>query len=137
VNFPGVKGGDPIGDDGTNLWVANAKGIQRINPVNGRVTTVEVPKAAQITSSTPDSTAVAKGGIYFSAGLPDRNRTGVVRVGISSGLAKVLSSPLLYDPSFIASAKGVVWIVNATTLSSLRDQSRRPTLVRVSWPSQG
>jgi hypothetical protein len=137
VNFPSVKGGDPIGDDGTNLWVANSKGIQRINSTSGRVTTVEVPKAAQITSTATGPSAIANGGIYFSAGLPDLNRTGVVRVGITSGLATVLSSPLLYDPSFIAAAKGVVWIVNATTPSSLRDESRRPTLVRVSWPSQG
>jgi streptogramin lyase len=136
VNFPGVKGGDPIGDDGTNLWVANSKGIQRINPTDGHVTTVEVPKGAQVTSTTTGPSAIANGGIYFDAGLPALNRTGVVGVGIASGRATVLSSPLLYDPSFMASANGVVWIVNATTQSSLKDQSRWPTLVRVSWPSQ-
>jgi hypothetical protein len=137
ANFPGVKGGDPIGDDGTNLWVANSKGIQRINPTNGRVTTVDVPKAAQITSTTTGPSAIANGGIYFDAGLPALNRTGVVGVGIVSGIATVLSSPLLYDPSFMASANGVVWIVNATTQSSLKDQSRWPALVRVSWANRG
>jgi streptogramin lyase len=136
VSFSGVKGGDPIGDDGTNLWVANSKGIQRINPTNGHVTTVEVPKEAQVTSTTTGPSAIANGGIYFDAGLPALNRTGVVGVGIVSGLATVLSSPLLFDPGIIASADGVVWIVNTTTPSSLRDQSRRPTLVRVSWVRQ-
>ena len=70
VSFPGVKGGDPIGDDGTNLWVANAKGIQRINPSNGLVTTVSVPKTAQIVGQATISSAIAAGGIYFTAGLP-------------------------------------------------------------------
>jgi hypothetical protein len=134
VNFPGVKGGDPIGDDGTNLWVANAKGIQKINLTNGRVTTVSVPKVAQITSTATASSAIASGGIYFRAGLPALHRTGVVRVGIASGLATVLSSPLLFSPSIIASASGVVWVVNAATSSTLKDPLRRPTLVRVSWP---
>jgi hypothetical protein len=135
VNFPGVSGGEPIGDDGTNLWVANSKGIERVNPVNDHVTTVHVPKSAQITSTATGSSALAHGGIYFHAGLPALHRTGVVRVGIVSGLASVLSSPLLYSPSILASADGVVWVINATTPSTLKVQTRRPTLVRVSWPS--
>jgi hypothetical protein len=135
VNFPGVKGGDPIGDDGSNLWVANSQGIERVNPSSGRVTIIHIPESTQITSTATGSSAIAKGGIYFQAGLPTRRRTGVVRVGIDSGLATVLSSPLLYSPSIIASANGVVWVINATTPSTLKDQSRQPTLVRVSWPS--
>jgi hypothetical protein len=135
MNFPGVKGGDPIGDDGTNLWVANSKGIQEINPTIGRVTTVDVPKSAQITGTPTDSSALANGAIFFQVGLPASHRTGVMRVGITSRHAAVLSSPLLYDPSYIVAANGVVWVVNATTPSTLKDQSRRPTLVRITWPS--
>jgi hypothetical protein len=137
VNFPGVKGGDPIGDDGTNLWVVNAKGIQRINPTNGLVTTVSVPKAAQIVGQATVSSAIANGGIYVFAGLPKLDRTGVVRFGIATGQATVLSSPLLFDPNIVVSAHGVVWVVNSTTTSSIKDQSRQPTLVRISWHSQG
>jgi streptogramin lyase len=137
VSFPGVKGGDPIGDDGTNLWVANAKGIQRINPSNGLVTTVSVPKTAQIVGQATISSAIAAGGIYFTAGLPGLGRTGVVRFGITSGQAMVLSSPLLFDPNIIVSANGVVWVVNYATTSSIKDQTRQPTLVRISWRSQG
>jgi streptogramin lyase len=137
VNFPGVEGGDPIGDDGTDLWVANSKGIQKINPINGRVATFKVPVGAQITAQATGPSALANGGIYFCAGLPARNRTGVVRVELSSGRATVLSSLLLFDPSIIASANGVVWVVNSPTQPSFKDQSRRPTLVRVSWPRRG
>ena len=32
VSFPGVKGGFPIGDDGTNLWIENASGMVRLDP---------------------------------------------------------------------------------------------------------
>jgi streptogramin lyase len=135
VNFPGVRGGVPIGDDGTNLWVANSQGIERVNPTSGRFTIVQVPESAQITSTATASSAIANGGIYFQAGLPSLHQTGVVRVGFASGLATVLSSPLLYSPSIIASADGVVWVVNAATSSTLKDPSRWPTLVRVSWPS--
>jgi streptogramin lyase len=134
VNFPGVKGGFPIGDDGTNLWVANANGIQRVDPATDQVTTVVVPKAAQITFPVAGPSAIANGAIYFCAGLPALHHTGVVRIGISSSLASVVSSPLLYYPSIVATSNGVLWVVNAPYGNST--SVKLPVLVRVSWPSQ-
>jgi streptogramin lyase len=127
VNFPGVKGGYPIGDDGTNLWVMDTKGIQRINPTTGEVATVVVPKEAEITLPQDMPSAVADGGIYFCAGLA--HHSVVVRITITSGLATVLSSPLLYQSRFVASANGVAWIVN-TPLGFARPV-KQPILVRV------
>jgi hypothetical protein len=130
VNFPGVKGGYPIGDDGTNLWVMNGKGIQRIDPTTGLVTTIVIPESAQITFPQDVPSAVANGDIFFRAGLVRARHTGVVGIAMASGQVTVFSSPLLYDPTFIASANGVAWVVN-TPLGDTRSV-KQPILVRVS-----
>lgn len=133
VNFPGVKGGLPIGDDGTNLWVINAKGIQRINQTTDQVTTVVVPKRAQITFPVDGPSAIANGAIYFCGGLPALHHTGVVRVGISSALATVVSSALLYNPIIVATSNNVLWIANAPYGNFTA--VKQPVLVRANSPS--
>jgi hypothetical protein len=133
VDLPGVPGGFPIGDDGTNLWVGDHDGTQRINPTTDQLTTIPVSENVQITLPLTGPSAVVDGAIFFHAGLAALHRDGVVRIGISSKQVTVLSSPLLYDPNMIAAANGVLWVLNFPTA---QPSARQPVLVRVSWPSQ-
>jgi streptogramin lyase len=127
VRFPGVGVGYgyPIGDDGTNIWLMNKYGIQRVDTATGRATTIAVAKEAQITTPATGPSAIANGEIYFTAGLVTLKRTGIVRIAISSGVSTVLSSPLLFNPNFVATSNGVVWAVNYIGVP------REPVLVRV------
>ena len=129
VSFAGVKGGFPIGDDGVNLWVMNGQGIQRINPSTDQVATITVPKSIQISFPQDAPSAVANGGIYFRGNVTGVLHNSVVRIGISSGLTTALSSPLLYAPYIIASAKGAVWAVN--NANGDPGPVKQPVLVRI------
>jgi hypothetical protein len=124
VNFAGVDGGSPIGDDGTDLWVENRAGVQEIDPATGHVTTITVSKQTPITLPSNATSATAGDTIYFLAGLASLGRNGVLGFGISTWRAAVLSSPLLYQPKMMASADGVLWVANFP-------QATLPTLVRV------
>lgn len=128
VSFPGVKGGMPIGDDGTNLWIQNASGVHRIDPATDQVTTVAVPKSALITLPYNGSSAAADGAIYFCAELSPLQRSGVVRADFSSRAATVVNSPLLYQPEMVVSANGVLWVLNWPRQSTAKN---RAILVRV------
>jgi streptogramin lyase len=131
VSFPGVKGGFPIGDDGTNLWIENASGMVRLDPAAGRFVSFAVPSDAQIVLQSTGPSAVAAGDLYLTAGLTAQQRLAVVSFNIASGAATVLRSPLLYRPTFAASADGVLWIANQTELSAKGLPKQQPVLVRI------
>ena len=133
VTFPGVKGGFPVGDDGTNFWVQNASGIDRVDPATGQFVAFAVPKDVQIAFQESTPSAVAHGCIYFTVGIVSQMSTGVVAFNLATGAATVLSSRLIYQPGFAASDDGDVWIANRTELSKKGIPVRQPTLVRVSW----
>jgi hypothetical protein len=124
VNFAGVDGGSPIGDDGTNLWVENRAGVQQIDPSTGHVTTITISKDTPIDLESNATSAATGDDIYFLAGLASLGRNGVVEIGIASGRAAALSSSLLNEPKMLAAANGVLWVVNFP-------QAKLPTLVRV------
>jgi streptogramin lyase len=124
VNFAGVDGGTPIGDDGTNLWVENHAGLQRIDPVTGDVTTFAVSKNTPIDLPGNATSAAVGGTIYFLASLATLGHNGVVGVDEATGRAAALSSPLLDQPKMMAAANGVLWVVNFP-------QAKLPDLVRV------
>lgn len=125
VSLPGVEGGIPLGDDGINMWVQNKRGIQKVNPSTGAVTTIEVPRDAQVTIPVNGQPAVANGIIYFCAGLVAQSHTGVVGIGIHTGIAGIVSSPLIYQAHFVSAANGFAWVVNYPVPG-------KPLLVRIS-----
>jgi len=111
-SFPGLGFAYPIGDDGTNVWLMDKKGIQRVNVTNDRVMTIALPKEAQISIPSTGPSAVANGAIYFCADATGRPRSGLVRIGITSGLATVVSSAQFDFPNDVTAANGIVWVVN-------------------------
>jgi hypothetical protein len=128
-NFPGVDGGPPVGDDGTNLWVINRGGLQKIDPATGHVTTSTISKETSITLPGNATSAAAGGALYLLADLPTLGRNGVMGIDIANGRAAVLSSPLLYQPKLVASANRVLWVVNFPEESS--GSASPPILIRV------
>jgi len=68
---------------------------------------------------------VANGTIYFCAGLVAQGHTGVVGIGIHTGIAGIVSSPLIYQAHFVSAANGFAWVVNYPVPS-------KPLLVRIS-----
>jgi streptogramin lyase len=132
VNFPGVKGGIPIGDDGTNLWVQRGNDVLRINPTTSRVSSFAVPAEAQITFPQTGPSVIINNTIYFCAGLPSERHTGLAGFNISSGAFTLIQSPLIFAPSFAASSNGAMWVVNTALTSPTGAPLRQPTLVRVS-----
>jgi hypothetical protein len=112
VSFPGVGFGYPIGDDGTSIWLMDKQGIQRVNTATRRATTIAVPKEVQISTPSTGPSAVANGAIYFCAGATGQPHPGLVRIGINSGLATVVSSAQFDYPDYVTAENGNVWVLN-------------------------
>jgi hypothetical protein len=127
VSFPGVGFGYPIGDDGTNIWLMDKQGIQRVNTATGRATTIDVPKEVQISVPSTGTSAVVNGAIYFCAGATGLPRSGLVRIGINSGLATVVSSTQFDYPDYVTAANGAAWVLN-----TYGGTANHPILVRMS-----
>jgi hypothetical protein len=130
VRFPGVKAGMPIAYDGTNLWVEDEKGLERINLTTGRDTRIILPHDVHVLLSPSGLDAVENGSVYFAASRGHSNsQECLVRVGIVSGRSTIVSSPFMQSLEGVAAAHGTVWAVNFTVPGT---KVRQPVLVRVS-----
>ena len=67
------------------------------------------------------------GAIYFCAGATGLPRSGLVRIGINSGLATVVSSTQFDYPDYVTAANGAAWVLN-----TYGGTANHPILVRVS-----
>jgi hypothetical protein len=133
-SIPGLDGeASPMAFDGTNLWVSDIHGIERVDIKTGRVTRIVMPKAVTVTVNYTDGSepAVTRGGVYFLARILSVSEltSGLIRVDTVSGRVTTVTSPLLISPFFVASAGGPVWVVNTP---SIEMKIRQPILVRVS-----
>jgi streptogramin lyase len=125
--FGGFLQGTPVADDGDNLWIEDADGLQRFNFRTRTATLIILPQYVGLLNSPSGIDVVANGNVYLAANLNQISTEGaLVRIGVASGRITVEYSPTLASPGGVATTKGAIWEDDSSA-----GQFYEPALVRI------